>query len=167
MSLDDDHREHPVAALTALRSSLSTVTEFEQLDDDTALALRRASQLWERRLHRPLKWLIVGIPASCAALVLVDITALIVPAVVLFALTMLTSVVVVPLTAGLLREESHQHGVSTGVLRQLQRLDLRSRARAKTDAAFVLELQAARERVRRHRERPTLGSWLHRILLGP
>ena len=47
-----------------------------------------------------------------------------------------------------------------------QRLDLKTRVKAATDAALLLRLQAARERSRRHRERPTIGSWLERFLLG-
>ncbi len=163
---EDGTLAQPVAALTALRSSLSTITSIEQLDDTNALELRRLAQLWERRLHRPVKWLIFAIPAGCTGLSFVEID-LVQVSFVLFALTMVAGFVVVPLTAGLLREESHQRGVGARALRQLQRLDINTRIGAKTDEAFLLVLEAARQRERLHRERPTIFSTLRRALFGP
>lgn len=130
----------PVAALSA-PVQVPLVASLTNLDDDTALALRRALLVVERRWQRPLSWLLLAIPASCTGLVAGGVESAVAPLALLFALVYGASLVVLPLTTGLLREECAQLGVSPRLLRRLRRLGL-----AANDERFLTELHAAQAR---------------------
>ncbi len=156
-----------MAALTTARAELAVVTRFEDLDDDTALALWRALLGVERRWQRPLSWLLVGIPTSCSGLALVGVHDVVAPLAVVFVAAYGASLIVLPLNAGLIREEGAQLGVSRTVLRQVRRLDVNTRSHVRDDDAFLVELHAAQAREQRHRAQPTAISTLRRMLTGP
>ena len=59
------------AAPLAVLGGDGLVRHIHDLDDATALELRRARLLWERRLHFPLKVAIVGAPASCTGIAVI------------------------------------------------------------------------------------------------
>jgi hypothetical protein len=163
----DDVRppELPVAAIAA-PATLPIAIAFDQLDDDTALALVRALRVVEKRWHRPLSWLLIGIPTSCTGLTVVGLPVA-APMSVAFVAVFMAAIVVVPVTFGAVREEAAQLGVSPKALRALRRLELNRRFRASTDALFLAELRAAQARERKHRAHPTVLSTLRRLWEGP
>lgn len=168
----DDEPVGPTSAAApiAVLGGDGLIRHFDDVDDGTALELRRARLLWERRLHFPLKVAIVGAPASCTGIAViggpVEPAAMAAAAVVVVAF--LASVVVVPFTLGVVREECRQRGVHPSVLGVLRRVDREPwRAGSDADQRFLVSLHQARERERAHRTRPTLVSRVRRFLLGP
>jgi len=158
------------AAPLAVLGGDGLVHHLDDLDDATALELRRARLQWERRLHFPLKVVIVGAPASCTGVAVIGgpVEEAAMASAVVVAIAFLASLVVVPLTLGVVREESRQRGVHPSLLGLLRRVDAEPwRAGDEADQRFLAALHRAKARARAHRLRPTLGSHLRRLVLGP
>jgi hypothetical protein len=167
-----DEPRAPAATSVAVpvrAAAVALATGLHQIDDATALEMRRLVWLWERRLQRPIKLLLVfHLFVGCPGMVVVGAGTGAVVGTAIGTVLFLAGLVAVPATVGLLREEARQQGITTGLLRALCRIPPSAGTEGRDwEARFVVELARARERDRQLREQPTVARRLRRLLLGP